>query len=390
VRIAQVAPLTEAVPPLLYGGTERVVSYLTEALVARGHAVTLFASADSATEAELVAAAPRALRLEPGQHDALAPHVRLVQTVHRRASEFDVVHFHIDHVHLPVFAAAGVPYLTTLHGRLDLPELPALFRAFPDAPLVSISDAQRRPLPEANFIGTVHHGLPADLLRPSMQHAGYLAFLGRVCPEKGVDKAIRIAAAAGMPLRIAAKVDKADEAYFAEVVQPMLNAPGIEFVGEIGQTEMGAFLGGAAALLCPIDWPEPFGLVLIEAMACGTPVIAFDHGSVPEVVEDGVAGFVVHDEAEAAAAVSRLPSIDRRRVREAFEQRFTSARMAADYVQLYGRLVRARLAAQAPEVIIGPTATKPIRTDGHDGLIRTAGTSASHHRSFRTTPPAET
>jgi glycosyltransferase involved in cell wall biosynthesis len=288
-----------------------------------------------------VPAAPHALRLEPGDHDALAPHVRLVQLVLRKSAEFDIVHFHIDHLHLLAFASAGVPYLTTMHGRLDLPELPALFRTFPDAPLVSISNAQRRPLPEANFIGTVHHGLPVDLLRPSLRDQGYLAFLGRVCPEKGVDRAIRIAVAAKMPLRIAAKVDKADEAYFTEVVQPMLSSPGIEFIGEICQAEMDGFLGGAAALLCPIDWPEPFGLVLIEAMACGTPVIAFDRGSVPEVVEDGVAGFVVHDEAEAIAAVGRIPLLDRRRVRDAFERRFTSVRMAEDYVRLYERLIRA-------------------------------------------------
>jgi glycosyltransferase involved in cell wall biosynthesis len=350
VRIAQVAPLAEAVPPLLYGGTERVVAYLTEALVAAGHQVTLFASGDSETEAKLVPAAPHALRLEPGAHDPLAQHVHLVQLVLRKATEFDIIHFHIDHLHLPTFAGAGVPYLTTMHGRLDLPELAALFRTFPDAPLVSISDAQRSPLPGANFIGTVHHGLPADLLRPSLRDQGYLAFLGRVCPEKGVDKAIRIAVAAKMPLRIAAKVDKADEAYFTEVVQPMLTSPGIEFIGEIGQTEMGGFLGGAAALLCPIDWPEPFGLVLIEAMACGTPVIAFDRGSVPEVVEDGVAGFVVQDETEAIAAIGRLPLLDRRRVREVFDRRFTSARMAADYIRLYKRLIQARPDVQATAI----------------------------------------
>jgi glycosyltransferase involved in cell wall biosynthesis len=385
VRIAQVAPLAEAVPPLLYGGTERVVSYLTEALVALGHDVTLFASAESETEATLVPAAPRALRLAPGAHDPVAPHVNLVQTVLRQAAAFDVVHFHIDHVHLPAFAAAGVPYLTTMHGRLDLPELPALFQAFPDAPLVSISDAQRRPLPGANFVGTVYHGLPADLLRPSAQHEGYLAFLGRVCPEKGVDKAIRIAAAAGMPLRIAAKVDKADEAYFAEVVRPMLGAPGgAEFVGEIGQAEMGAFLGGAAALLCPIDWPEPFGLVLIEATACGTPAVAFDRGSVPEVVEDGVAGFVVRGEAEAVAAVGRLPSLDRRRVREAFDRRFTSARMAADYVRLYERLVQADTATPVREATDRFASAAPIRTNRAHGRDLTGVASTSPSRSTDT------
>jgi glycosyltransferase involved in cell wall biosynthesis len=345
MRIAQVAPLTEAVPPLRYGGTERVVSYLTEELVELGHDVTLFASGDSRTEAKLVPVVPRALRLDPCAHDPIAPHVQLVQAVMQQSAEFDIIHFHIDHYHLPVCAIARPTCVTTLHGRLDLPELPALFRAFPNAPVISISDSQRLPLPGAGFVATIPHGLPADLLQASLRHSGYLAFLGRVCPEKGLDRAIRIAQRAGLPLRIAAKVDEADEAYFTEEVRPLLDGPGVEFVGEIGQDLMGAFLGGAAALLFPIDWPEPFGLVMIEAMACGTPVIAFDRGSVREVIEDGVSGFIVSDEEQAAAAVARLPRLDRTAVRLAFERRFTSRRMATDHLRLYERL--ARLAGDA-------------------------------------------
>ncbi|HYZ32744.1 MAG TPA: glycosyltransferase family 4 protein, partial [Crenalkalicoccus sp.] len=319
MRIAQVAPLAEAVPPLRYGGTERVVSYLTEELVALGHEVTLFASGDSRTVARLIPVVPRALRLDPNARDTIAPHVQLVQSVLRRAAGFDVIHFHIDHYHLPAFNAARLPYLTTMHGRLDLPELPGLFRAFPEAPVVAISASQRAALSAANFIGTIHHGLPQDLLRPGAGEDGYLAFLGRICPEKGLDRAIRIARRAGLPLRIAAKVERVDEAYFLKEIRPLLDGPGVEFVGEIGQDRMGGFLGSAAALLFPIDWPEPFGLVMVEAMACGTPVIGFARGSVPEVLEDGVSGFVVRDEAEAVAAVARLPALDRRAVRRAFE-----------------------------------------------------------------------
>ncbi|MDI3308589.1 MAG: glycosyltransferase family 4 protein [Acetobacteraceae bacterium] len=342
MRIAQVAPLAEAVPPLLYGGTERIVSYLTEELVALGHDVTLFASGDSRTDARLEAIVPRAVRLDPSVRDALAPNVLMLTRVLERLSEFDIVHFHIDHLHLPVMRSAGVPFLTTLHGRLDLPEIEPLFRAYPEAPFVSISDSQRRPLHFANWIGTVHHGLPERLLRPSLRHSGYLAFLGRISPEKGPEAAIRIARAAGMPLRIAAKVDQADREYFETVVRPMLDQPGVEFVGEIAEAEKSDFLGGAAALLFPIQWPEPFGLVMIEAMACGTPVIAFNRGSVPEVLEDGVTGFVVEDETGALAALHRLDRLDRATIRQRFEARFTARRMAEDYLALYRRLARAQ------------------------------------------------
>jgi glycosyltransferase involved in cell wall biosynthesis len=268
MRIAQVAPLAEAVPPRLYGGTERIVSYLTEELVALGHEVTLFASGDSRTDARLEAIVPQALRLDASVRDTVAPHVLMLARLQQRLSDFDVVHFHIDHLHLPMMCGTNVPFLTTLHGRLDLPEVAPLVRAFPEAPFVSISQAQQRPLPFANWIGTVLHGLPPSLLPFSPRHRGYLAFLGRISPEKGPEAAIRIAQAAGLPLRIAAKVDNADRAYFEAVVRPMLDTPGVEFIGEINEAEKAEFLGGAAALLFPIQWPEPFGLVMIEAMAC--------------------------------------------------------------------------------------------------------------------------
>jgi glycosyltransferase involved in cell wall biosynthesis len=343
MRIAQVAPLAEAVPPRLYGGTERVVSYLTEELVALGHEVTLFASGDSRTGARLEAVVPRALRLDGGVRDPNAPHLLMLRQVLARDAEFDVIHFHLDHLHLPAMLDRGVAFVTTLHGRLDLPELGPLFAAFPQAPFVSISDAQRAPLREVamTWAATVHHGIPRDLLRFSPRHQGYLAFLGRISPEKGPDAAIRIARAVGIPLRIAAKVDPADRAYFEAVVRPMLDGPGVEYIGEIGEAEKSAFLGGAMALLMPIDWPEPFGLVMIEAMACGTPVLAYAHGSVPEVVEDGVTGLLVGGEAEAASALGRIAALDRAVVRAAFEARFTARRMAEDYLAVYRRLLQA-------------------------------------------------
>jgi glycosyltransferase involved in cell wall biosynthesis len=343
MRIAQVAPLAEAVPPYLYGGTERIVSYLTEELVALGHEVTLFASGDSRTAARLDPVVPRALRLDSSVRDTVAPHVLMLSRLQERLHEFDIVHFHIDHLHLPMMRGTGVPFLTTLHGRLDLPEIAPLFRAYPEAPFVSISNAQRRPLPFANWTGTVHHGLPLDLLPFSPRDRGYLAFLGRVSPEKGPDAAIRIARAAGLPLRIAAKIDNADRPYFETVVRPMLDAPGVEFIGEINEAQKVEFLGGARALLFPIQWPEPFGLVMIEAMACGTPVVALNRGSVPEVLEDGVSGFVVEDKAGALAALQRVSTIDRSAVRCAFEARFTARHMAESYLGLYRKLTGARL-----------------------------------------------
>ena len=339
MRIAQVAPLFESVPPKYYGGTERVVSYLTEELVQAGHDVTLFASGDSVTSAQLVAASRRSLRLDKQCIDQFAHHILLVEKVHQRASEFDVMHFHIDYLHYPLSRRSHVPQLTTLHGRLDIPDLAPLYREFSDMPVVSISDAQRLPLRQANWLGTVYHGLPVDLYRFQRGPGEYLAFLGRVSPEKRVDRAVRIALKLGMPLRIAAKVDQVDREYFEQVVEPLLSHSLIEYIGEVGEGEKEEFLGGAAALLFPIDWPEPFGLVMIEAMACGTPTIAYRRGSVPEVIEDGETGFIVESMEEAIEATRRIPELSRERCREAFEDRFTARRMAADYVELYDRLV---------------------------------------------------
>lgn len=339
MRIAQIAPLTEAVPPRLYGGTERVVSFLTEQLVAMGHDVTLFASGDSQTSAELAAMWPRALRFDATLRDAIAPHMLMLEQVCARASEFDILHCHLDYWPFSLFSRQSTPFLTTLHGRLDLPELRPLYDCFTDVPLVSISDAQRDPLPSGNFVATVHHGLPAELLTPRPVEPRYLAFLGRICPEKRPDRAIRIARRTGIPLKIAAKVDRADEAYYRDTIEPMIDGTSVELIGEINDAEKSDFLSGAVALLVPIDWPEPFGLVMIEAMACGTPVIAFNRGSVPEIVEHGVTGFVVGDEVQAIAAVERVDRLSRPAVRRRFEQRFTAERMADDYLALYRRLV---------------------------------------------------
>lgn len=339
MRIAQVSPLFESVPPQLYGGTERVVHWLTEELVAAGHEVTLFASGDSRTHAKLVPLCDRALRLEGTCADPTIHHVREIEEVYRRGYHFDLVHFHIDHLHFPIASRQRVPHLTTLHGRLDLPDLQPLYRTYPNEPVVSISDAQRAPLEGVNWQGTVHHGLPPALLRPGGGDGGYLAFLGRMSREKRPDRAVAIARAAGVPLRMAAKVDRGDQDYFDATVRPLLAGPGVEFIGEIDDGGKSAFLGDAAALLFPIEWPEPFGLVLIEAMACGTPVIAWRHGSVPELVEEGVTGFIVESADEAVEAVGKLSSFDRRRCRLRFEERFTAARMARDYVQIYRRML---------------------------------------------------
>lgn len=344
MKIAQIAPLAESVPPRLYGGTERVVSYLTEELVRLGHEVTLFASADSASRARLVACAPRALRLDPAVQDPL-PHLRLMlERVRRRAHEFDLLHFHTEApLHFPLFRDLADKTLTTLHGRLDLPELAPLFREFPGMPVVSISHSQRRPLPAAHWVGTVHHGLSAEVCPFNPVPRGrYLAFLGRVSPEKGVERAIDIARAAGQRLRIAAKVDAADAGYFRRCVAPRLGGT-VEFLGELGEAEKQAFLGNAAALLFPIDWPEPFGLAMIEAMACGTPVLAWRNGAVPEVLEHGVSGFIVDSLDEAVALVPRLARLDRGRVRARFEARFTAERMARDYLAVYRALGRRAL-----------------------------------------------
>jgi glycosyltransferase involved in cell wall biosynthesis len=340
MRIAQVAPLTEAVPPKFYGGTERVVHWLTEELVSLGHDVTLFASGDSITSAKLEATWPRALRLDGSVRDPNALHMVMLERVRQRCDneEFDLLHFHLDYYPFSLFTRQPTPFVTTLHGRLDLPEHQPVFDTF-QAPVVSISDAQRRPVPQANWLGTIHHGLPADLLTPRAVTPAYLAVLGRIAPEKGVDRAIKIALRAAVPLKIAAKIDGADQDYFDEVIKPMLDHPLIEYLGEIGDSDKSEFLGGAIGLLLPIDWPEPFGLVMIEAMACGTPVIAYNRGSVPEIVDHGLSGFIVEDETGAVAAVRRLGELDRSTVRGQFEARFTARRMALDYLAAYRRLI---------------------------------------------------
>ncbi len=341
MRIAQVSPLYESVPPKLYGGTERVVSYLTEELVRQGHQVTLFASGDSITKAELRPICERALRLlGKSVVDPIAHHIRMVEVVAQEAANFDVIHFHIDYLHFPVTRRQRVSAVTTLHGRLDIPELVPLYQEFWDMNLVSISDAQRTPLSWANWAGTVYHGLPEDLYRLQTNPGDYLAFLGRISPEKRVDRAIEIAKRLDMPIKIAAKIDAADREYFEQKIQKLFDHPLVEYIGEIGEHEKGDFLGNARALLFPIDWPEPFGLVMIEAMACGTPVIAYPHGSVPEVLDEGTTGFIVNSIEEAVSAVRRLDSFDRTLCRRVFEERFSARRMAADYVRIYEKILR--------------------------------------------------
>lgn len=339
MRIAQIAPLYESCPPQLYGGTERVVSYLTEELVRMGHEVTLFASGDSQTKARLVPGCKRALRLDSHVTDPLAYHMIMMGRVLHDADQFDILHFHTDYLHYPTFTSGPHPIVTTLHGRQDLPDLPAVYREFSDTPLVSISDHQRIPLPRAHWMKTIHHGLPKYLLPFGAGDGGYLAFIGRISPEKRLDRAIEIACRAGISLKVAAKVDKADTKYFHDIIEPMI-CDGIEFIGEINEVEKREFLGNASALLFPIDWPEPFGLVMIEAMACGTPVLAFNRGSVAEVLENGVTGLVVDTMDEAHIALPEVLKLDRRRVRAEFDRRFSVERMAHDYVELYENLIR--------------------------------------------------
>jgi glycosyltransferase involved in cell wall biosynthesis len=341
MKIAQFAPLFESVPPKLYGGTERVVSYLTDELVKQGHEVTLFASGDSVTDARLVPCSERALRLE-GCIDPLAHQIVQLERLAKEMHRFDVVHFHVDYLHYPFSRHHALPHLTTLHGRLDLPDLVPLYAEFSEMPVVSISDAQRAPLPWVNWLGTVHHGLPPDLYALRAEPGQYLAFLGRISPEKRVDRAIEIARRVGMPIRIAAKVDRVDEAYFKERILPLLDDPLVEFIGEIGDADKGAFLGGAHALLFPIDWPEPFGLVTIEAMACGTPTVAYRMGSIPEIIDPGVTGYVVDDINSAIRAVERIALLDRRRCRQVFEARFSVVRMARAYLAMYERIASRR------------------------------------------------
>lgn len=342
MRIAQVAPLYESVPPKYYGGTERVVSYLTEELVRQGHDVTLFASGDSETKAHLVAACRRSLRMDKHCVDRLAHHMLMLENVVQRAAEFDIVHFHTDYLHFPLSRREQITHVTTLHGRLDLPDLVPVYQEFREMPVISISNGQREPLPWANWQATVYHGLPADMYQFRDKTGTYLAFLGRVSPEKRVDRAIEIAKQVGIPLKLAAKVDRVDKDYFETVVEPLLRHPFVEFVGEIGEGEKEEFLSNAYALLFPIDWPEPFGLVIIEAMACGTPVIAYRGGAVPEVMEEGHTGFIVEGLEDAVDAVRRVPELSRKRCREVFDHRFTAARMAHDYVQVYERLTNTR------------------------------------------------
>jgi glycosyltransferase involved in cell wall biosynthesis len=341
MKIAQIAPLMESVPPRLYGGTERIVSYLTDELVRLGHEVTLFASADSITAAELVSCASMALRLGGNVRDPIPYYMLMLDRVRELAEEFDILHFHIDQFHFPLFRQMADRTVTTLHGRQDLPDLKPLYLGFSEMPLVSISNDQRGPIANANFVATVHHGLPENLHNPIYNpRGGYVAFLGRISPEKRPDRAIRIARTLGIPLKIAAKVDKIDEAYFREKIVPLLNDPGVEFIGEINERSKAEFLGEAQALLFPIDWPEPFGLVMIEAMACGTPVLAFRRGSVSEIIDQGVTGAVVGTMDEAVRMLPQVLALDRRAVRRRFEQRFSSARMATDYVALYRSLLK--------------------------------------------------
>ena len=341
MRIAQVAPLTEAVPPKLYGCTERVVHWITEELVALGNEVTIFASGDSHTSAKLDATWPKALRLDGSVRDPNALHMVMLERVRQKcdAEEYDLLHFHLDYMPFSLFMRQPTPFVTTLHGRLDLPEHQPVFSTFSNIPVISISNSQRRPVPHANWQRTIYHGLPEKLLTPQPIRPSYLAVLGRIAPEKGVDRAIKIAIRCGIPLKIAAKVDRADQEYYDEVIRPMMDHPLVEYIGEISDHEKSDFLSGAIGLLLPIDWPEPFGLVMIEAMACGTPVIAYNRGSAPEIIEDGITGFIVEDETSAVADVGRLPDLDRDRIRRRFEERFTARRMALDYMEAYRTLI---------------------------------------------------
>ncbi|MGE5523542.1 MAG: glycosyltransferase family 4 protein [Rhodospirillaceae bacterium] len=372
MRIGIVAPLIESVPPKLYGGTERIVSYLTEELVSCGHDVTLFASGDSITSGELDACVPRALRLTPDSYrDAVLSHLLMLERVYQRARDFDIIHFHIDGLHFSMMSRLGVPYVTTLHGRLDMPDVISLAAHFPKVPLVSISNSQREPMPQANWAATVYHGLPPDMFKFSPGPGEYLAFLGRIAPEKRPDRAIAIARATGVPLKIAAKVDKVDREYYETRIKPLLRGGGIEYIGEINESEKDEFLRKAIALLFPIDWPEPFGLVMIEAMACGTPVIAFRSGSVPEIIEDGINGYTVETCSEATAAVPKAAALDRQRIRKSFERRFTAPRMARDYISLYRRLCQPvpklrslRNGKARTERLIAPVSARSARPGG--------------------------
>lgn len=347
MKIAQIAPLYESVPPKMYGGTERVVHYLTEELVIQGHEVTLFASGDSITSAKLISTVENGLRLKKDCTDSLAHHIVEMQEVFDRANDFDILHFHIDYIHFPFSEKLHVPGVTTLHGRLDIPDLQPLYNKFRNQKVISISDNQKKPLPQANWMGTVYHGLPEALLSQGDGNGGYLAFVGRISPEKGVDKAIEIAIESDIPLKIAAKIDNADKEYYERDIKHLLKHPLIEFYGEINEEEKKDFLGKARALLFPINWEEPFGMVMIESMACGTPVIAFGCGSVPEVIDDNESGFIVHNVKEAVQAVKKIDQMNRDKVREIFEKRFTASRMAKDYLQIYTSILNDRKSARS-------------------------------------------
>ncbi len=380
MRIAQIAPLTEAIPPKLYGGTERVIHWLTEELVALGHHITLFASGDLQTSANLVPIWPKALRFDDTVRDAYALHMTMLEHVRRQAADFDFLHFHLDYFPFSLFCRQSTPFVSTLHGRLDLPEHQPVFSTFSSIPVVSISDAQRRPLPQAGWVRTIHHGMPERLLTPQPGKPSYLAFIGRISPEKAADRAIRIAQRCGLPLKIAAKVDKVDREYFEQRIRPLLALPGVEFIGEITDGEKPAFFSGAIAVLAPIDWPEPFGLVMIEAMACGTPVIACNRGAVPEIVEHGVTGFVVEDETNAVAAVNRVDQLSRGQIRSRFEDRFTARRMAEDYIAVYRELIAAaeplsRLVARS-KAIRGRRPLTQAQVDSQSASGRVSGSSS--------------
>lgn len=360
MRIAQVAPLTESVPPQTYGGTERVVSYLTEALVRLGHDVTLYASGDSLTTAELRECCPCSLRLDPEAGDTIAVHERMIRRVLAERGEYDIIHFHTGWYEFSHFIDSTTPCLATMHGRLDIEQMQRRLRQFNGFPLVSISDAQREPVPDVNWVGTIYHGLPDILTVADTGKRDYLAFLGRISPEKRPDLAIEIAQRAGWPLKIAAKVDPVDRAYFDAVIRPLLSLPGVEFIGELGEADKMRFLAGAHALVFPIDWPEPFGLVMTEAMACGTPIVAFRRGSVPEIVDEGVTGYVVRTPAEAADAIARVDGLSRQRMREIFRRRFSAKRMAIDHVQLYEKLILRYPHVRSGTRLHQPVASQPI------------------------------
>jgi glycosyltransferase involved in cell wall biosynthesis len=373
MRIAQVAPLYERVPPLYYGGTERIVSYLTEELINQGHEVTLFASGDSLTKGRLIAPCKRSLRLDPDCEMPLVYHVLQLDQVFQNAASFDIIHFHIDYLHFPFSSRIGKPHVTTLHGRLDLPDLVPLYEEFNDVPAVSISNSQRSPLPSVNWQGTVYHGIPLNLYQPTRNQGTYLAFIGRISPEKRVDRAIEIAKRANMRLKIAAKVDAVDKYYMETKIRPLLDHPLVEFIGEISEKEKSEFLGNAYALLFPIDWVEPFGLVMIEAMACGTPTIAFRQGSVPEIIEHGVTGFVVENIDESLEALEKIQKFDRVRCRQVFEEHFSANRMAVDYLKTYERLIDAK--RRARPMLIGrnekvrPKVTSNIGGEASNRLV---------------------